>query len=233
MRRAKVGAALFLLAIGAPECFAPVEASADNLHQKFGPTWSCSKLGSVEYSLYRACKICEDNCQDFFGDSEKTGHCVPREGAAGSCPTSAAGGPPPPPTTPIAVGIDPPSRSPTQDPAYFEFKVCNRSGRTASVAVEHHVSPTDQNFVVRGWWTVPAGECQAIGNFPKGWFYYYAAEYGTDAFEWAGNDAKVCISRIGQVERMHTKTTICSGKYMRGFHSAQIDYPSVTWNLDP
>ena len=103
----------------------------------------------------------------------------------------------------------------------------------ASVAVEHYVSPTDKNFVIRGWWTVPTGECQTIGSFPKGWFYYYAAEYGTDEFEWAGTDAKVCISRIGQVERMHTKTTICTGKYLRGFHAAQVDYPSVTWNLDP
>ena len=78
-----------------------------------------------------------------------------------------------------------------------------------------------------------SSQCQAIGNFPKGWFYYYGAEYGTDAFEWAGDDAKVCIERIGQVERMHTKTQICTGKYLRGFHAAQVDYPSVTWNLDP
>jgi len=32
---------------------------------------------------------------------------------------------------------------------------------------------------------------------------------------------------------MHTKTTICTGKYLRGFHAADVDYPSVTWNLDP
>jgi uncharacterized membrane protein len=232
MQRSKRAGGLLLLAMGA-KCFAPIGASADNLNQKFGPSWTCTKLGAVEYSLYRACKICEDNCQDFFGDTEKTGHCLPKAGAVQACPQAAAA-PPPPQATPIAAPSGQPAApSAAPDPGYFEFKVCNRSGRTASVAVEHHVSPSDKNFVVQGWWTVPAGDCQAIGNFPQGWFYYYAAEYGTDAFEWSGNDAKVCIERIGQVERMHTKTTICTGKYLRGFHSAQVDYPSVTWNLDP
>src|SRR5438270_3558644 len=229
MQRSRLAGALLLLMIGAAECFGSTRASAENLHQKFGSGWTCTKLGAVEYTLYRACKICEDNCQDFFGDSEKTGHCVPRSGTLKACPQAAAASQ----ATPVVAPPDLASPSAAQDPAYFEFKVCNRSGRTASVAVEHHVSPTDKNFVVRGWWTIPAGECKGIGNFPKGWFYYYAAEYGTDAFEWSGEDAKVCISRIGQVERMHTKTTICTGKYLRGFHAAQIDYPSVTWNLDP
>ena len=233
MHRSKRTGVVLLLAIGAAECFAPIRASAENLNQKFGPSWTCTKLGAVEYSLYRACKICEDNCQDFFGDSDKAGHCLPKAGAAIACPHAAAA-PPPPQATPIATHPgQPASPSTAPDPGYFEFKVCNRSGRTASVAVEHHVSPTDKNFVVQGWWTVPAGECQAIGNFPQGWFYYYAAEYGTDAFEWAGDDAKVCIERIGQIERMHTRTTICTGKYLRGFHAAQVDYPNVTWNLDP
>ncbi len=230
MPRSKRAGALLWLAIGAAEYFVPSQALAENLNQKFGPTWACTKLGSVEYSLYRACKICEDNCQDFFDDSEKAGHCVPRPGPAKTCPQAAAA---PQPTPVAAPPGQPASPFAAQDPAYFDFKVCNRSGRTASVAVEHHVSPADKNFVIRGWWTVPAGECQAIGNFPKGWFYYYAAESGTDAFEWAGSDAKVCINRIGPVERMHTKTTICTGKYLRGFHAAEVDYPSVTWNLDP
>jgi hypothetical protein len=230
MHRSKLASALPWLALAAAECFAPAGASAENLNQKFGPSWNCTKLGAVQYSLYRACKICEDNCQDFFSDSESAGHCLPRSGAAIACPQGAGA----PKATPVATPPgQPASPAAAGDPGYFEFKVCNRSGRTASVAVEHHVSPTDQNFVVRGWWTVPAGECQAIGNFPKGWFYYYAAEYGTDAFEWAGEDAKICIDRIGPVERMHTRTTICTGKYLRGFHSARVDYPSVTWNLDP
>lgn len=233
MHRSKRAGVVLLLAIGAAECFAPIRASAENLNQKFGPSWTCAKLGAVEYSLYRACRICEENCQDFFSEGDKTGHCLPKAGAAAACPQAAAP-PPPPQATPAATSPGQPAApSAGQDPAYFEFKVCNRSGRTASVAVEHHVSPTDKNFVIRGWWTVPAGECQAIGNFPQGWFYYYAAEYGTDAFEWAGSDAKVCIERIGQIERMHTRTTICTGKYLRGFHAAQVDYPNVTWNLDP
>src|SRR5438093_3847267 len=104
MQRSSLAVALLLLALGAAECFAPILASAENLHQKFGSTWTCAKLGSVEYSLYRACKICEDNCQDFFGDSEKTGHCVPRSGAVKACPQAAAAASPQ--ATPVAAPPD-------------------------------------------------------------------------------------------------------------------------------
>jgi hypothetical protein len=82
MQRSMRAALLVGLAIGTAECLVPIGASTENLNQKFGPTWTCTKLGSVEYSLYRACKICEDNCQDFSSDSEKTGHCEPKPGAA-------------------------------------------------------------------------------------------------------------------------------------------------------
>src|SRR5260370_38096831 len=109
MERSKRAGVLLLLAMGA-ECFAPIGASADNLNQKFGPTWACTKLGAVEYSLYRACKICEDNCQDFFGDSDKAGHFVPKAGAAIACPQSAAA--PPRQTLPHAAPAgQPPPRT--------------------------------------------------------------------------------------------------------------------------
>jgi hypothetical protein len=70
MQRSMIAALMLGLMIGMAECLVAIGASAENLNQKFGPTWTCTKLGSVEYSLYRACKICEDNCQDFFSDSE-------------------------------------------------------------------------------------------------------------------------------------------------------------------
>ena len=225
---ARPGGLLAAIAIGAA-LLVPQGSFGENLNERFGPTWTCTKLGAVEYSLYRACKMCEENCQDFFRDSDKAGHCLRKSVTAAACPAAAAA--PPPQPTPVVAPASGESAGPGA--GYFEFKVCNRSGRMASVAVEHYVSPADTNFLVQGWWTVPAGECQVIGSFPKGWFYYYAAEHGTDAFEWAGRDAKVCIDRIGPVERMHTRTMICTGKYLRRFHAARIEYPSVTWNLDP
>jgi uncharacterized membrane protein len=229
MHGAKLAASMLWLMLGFAGLVDPSPATADNLNQRFGPSWACTNLGAVEYSLYRACKICEDNCQDFFEDDNKAGHCVAKSTPAKTCSSAAS-----PQATTVATGSPPPaSPSAAQDPGYFEFKVCNRSGRTASVAVEHYVSPADKNFVVQGWWTVPTGGCQSIGNFPRGWFYYYAAESGTDAFEWAGNDAHACIERIGTVERMHPKGLTCANKYLRGFHSALVDFSSVTWNLDP
>src|SRR2546421_4946614 len=114
MQRSKRAGVLLLLAMGA-EYFAPIGASADNLNQKFGPSWTCTRLGAVEYSLYRACKICEDHCQDFFGDSDKTGHCLPRTGAAAACPQAAAPSPPPQ-AVPIATSPgEPAAPSAVQD----------------------------------------------------------------------------------------------------------------------
>jgi len=227
MRRSKLASALLWAAIGAAGSASPGPATAENLNEKFGPSWACKNLGAVEYSLYRACRICEDNCQDFFEDDGKAGHCVAKTTPAKTCSPAASS------TKTAAASPPSASGSAVEDPGFFEFKVCNRSGRTASVAIEHYVSPSDKNFVVQGWWTVPTGGCQSIGNFPRGWFYYYAAEAGTDAFEWAGNDAQVCIERIGKVERMHPRGITCANKYLRGFHSALVDFSSVTWNLDP
>ena len=53
---------------------------AENLNQKYGPSWDCSYI-TVGMPIYDACKPCQDQKLDFFRDTDTTGHCVPRDGA--------------------------------------------------------------------------------------------------------------------------------------------------------
>src|SRR4051794_3988978 len=88
----------------------PVTARAENLNEKFGPSWDCSYI-TFGQPLYNACKPCEDKGMDFWRDSETTGHCVPKPGQ-------------PPPKSPPAVQ---PTKKPTQNPKFYIFRICNQA----------------------------------------------------------------------------------------------------------
>src|SRR3989344_6845014 len=68
-------------------------ARAENLNEKFGPSWDCSYI-TAGMSIYDYCKPCQDKGMDFWRDTETTGHCVPKAGAAEEEPSAPA--PPPP-----------------------------------------------------------------------------------------------------------------------------------------
>jgi|GEM_PF-3824262 len=56
-------------------------ARAENLNQKYGPSWDCSYI-TFGLPIYDTCKPCQDKGMDFWKDSDTTGHCVLKEGAA-------------------------------------------------------------------------------------------------------------------------------------------------------
>ena len=117
----------------------------------------------------------------------------------------------------------------------FHFQVCNHSNVQASVATASHVSPTDSNFVVQGWWTVGAGSCAWIGYFPQGWFYYYAEQTNTQQIVWQGSDSKVCVDYPGPFTRNNTANYTCtSNEELRGFTGSNIasDIGTFTWTLN-
>src|SRR5579862_211455 len=70
----------------------------------------------------------------------------------------------------------------------FSFQVCNKSSSRAWIAVAAHVSPSDDAWQAQGWWVVDPGACSTIGDFPKGWFYYYARAASVD---WKGTGPDV------------------------------------------
>lgn len=117
----------------------------------------------------------------------------------------------------------------------FSFVVCNHSSVEASVATASHVSPTDGDFVVQGWWNVAAGACSTIGTFPQGTFYYYAEQTNTQAVVWKGSDAQVCVAYPGPFSRVNAANYNCaSNEQLRGFTLSTIgsNIGTFTWNLN-
>jgi len=117
----------------------------------------------------------------------------------------------------------------------FHFRVCNHSDVQASVATASHVSPSDNRYEVQGWWSVPAGSCKDIGNFPKGWFYYYAEQTNTQELVWKGSDAQICVQYPGPFDRINTENYRCaSNEELRSFTSTNIANTTgtFTWNLN-
>jgi uncharacterized membrane protein len=116
----------------------------------------------------------------------------------------------------------------------FLFKVCNHSDVTASVAVMSHVDTDDDRFMVKGWWTVESGECENIGHFPQGWFYYFAEQTGSGKLYWGGNDLKICIRHPGPWERINRRGYSCrSDEKLKGFIGKSVDTGTYIWNLNP
>jgi uncharacterized membrane protein len=117
----------------------------------------------------------------------------------------------------------------------FHFQVCNHSNVQASVATASHVSPTDGNFVVQGWWSVGPGACEWIGYFPQGWFYYYAEQTNTQDLVWKGTDAQICVQYPGPFERTNSANYTCANnEELRGFSGTNIgsNIGTYTWNLN-
>jgi uncharacterized membrane protein len=77
----------------------------------------------------------------------------------------------------------------------FEFRVCNQSNVSASVAVSYPVAKGDE---VKGWWIVNAGDCETIGSFPQGPFYFFAEQTGHGNLHWEGG-ASTCRMPLGQI----------------------------------
>ncbi len=117
----------------------------------------------------------------------------------------------------------------------FHFQVCNHSKVQASVATASHVSPTDSNFVIQGWWSVSPGSCAWIGYFPQGWFYFYAEQTNTQELVWEGKDVQICVQYPGPFERTNTPNYTCANnEQLRGFTGANIgsNIGTYTWNLN-
>lgn len=117
----------------------------------------------------------------------------------------------------------------------FSFVVCNHSKVQASVATASHVSPTDSNFVVQGWWSVAPGACSTLGAFPQGWFYYYAEQTNTQEIVWKGTDAQICVQYPGPFTRTNTANYTCqSNEELRGFTGKDIgsNIGTFTWTLN-
>jgi uncharacterized membrane protein len=68
----------------------PGQSLAENLNEKYGPSWSCAYI-TIGMPLAAPCYVCEQQGMDFFRDSETTGHCVARAARVGEPPAGQTG----------------------------------------------------------------------------------------------------------------------------------------------
>ena len=66
-------AALVLLSLQAGN------SAAENLHRKFGRNWSCKMISAELEELYRACRNCETQGEEFDQTSSSDGQCIPKD----------------------------------------------------------------------------------------------------------------------------------------------------------
>lgn len=61
-------------------------STTGDLNQLYGPSWSCLSIDARSQALYQACLPCEQSGQDFYEDSDTSGHCVPKPGGQQATP---------------------------------------------------------------------------------------------------------------------------------------------------
>jgi uncharacterized membrane protein len=103
----------------------------------------------------------------------------------------------------------------------FNFEVCNKSNVSASVAVSNLESVGSSRFEVQGWWTVTAGNCESLGNFPQGWFYIYAEQTNTGQEVWEG-DFPLCVEFPGPFDRINSASFTCKSDELKLFTAEEI-----------
>jgi uncharacterized membrane protein len=113
----------------------------------------------------------------------------------------------------------------------FSFEVCNHSKVSASVAVSSHVAVGDSRFETQGWWTVNAGDCDTLGDFPNGWFYVYAEQTNSGKIVWEG-DTPLCVEFPGPFDRVHTDGYTCDSDSLKHFDSELIPDSTGTYTFN-
>ena len=116
---------------------------------------------------------------------------------------------------------------PTASGDYFSFRVCNKSRKKASVALSYRNE--NNKWIVQGWWTVNVGDCRRLGNFRKGYFYYYAKNYSGSG-EWRGN-FKLCVKIPQAFKRVNRAGYKCNSRLLKRFIERKINNSQFTWNL--
>ena len=102
------------------------------------------------------------------------------------------------------------------------------------VAIASHVSPANKAWQAQGWWVVNAGECSTVGEFPIGWFYYYARAKDRD-WHGSGSDASKTCVEAGPFKRSDPPGYTCtSSETLENFAGKLVESGggSFTWTLN-
>lgn len=114
-----------------------------------------------------------------------------------------------------------------------QLRVCNQSGRNATVAVSY-VEVGTSSFMNRGWYDVAAGACRELVTTDNANFYFYADATDGSERRWAGTHT-LCVQYPGPYNFRSTNSANCaSGQDTRNFTAFQATEPgSWTWTLNP
>lgn len=114
-----------------------------------------------------------------------------------------------------------------------QLRVCNQSGRNATVAVSY-VEVGASSFTNRGWYDVAAGACRELVTTDNATFYFYADATDGSGRRWSGNHA-LCVQYPGPYTFRSTGSSTCnSSQELRDFSPFQATEPGPwTWTLEP
>lgn len=118
---------------------------------------------------------------------------------------------------------------------YFQFEVCNRSKYDARVSVMGRKDLQSRDWIVEGWFRVPAHDCMIIGRYAKKEIYSVALVKGSSRLAVRGNAAKLCVQFPGPFARVNTAGYRCrSNERLESFRKIEVmsGVKKFTWNLD-
>lgn len=114
-----------------------------------------------------------------------------------------------------------------------DIRVCNQSGRNASVAVSY-VEVGSSTFINRGWYEVYNGACTGIVSTDNANFYMYADATDGSGRSWSGNHT-LCVEYPGPYTFWSTGSEYCDDhQEVRNFVPMTAEQTGeYTWTLDP
>lgn len=117
--------------------------------------------------------------------------------------------------------------------AQAELKVCNRSNRTAYIAVGYGVG--DDRWRSEGWYEINPKKCEVVIDSdltPGDYYYLYGGDRG-DSWVWEGNtNQNFCVHPTDEFKYV-AKGDGCgrNGSELRPFFEIKVDSSSYTMNL--
>lgn len=132
----------------------------------------------------------------------------------------------------LAAAQSKPGMAPAQ-PATVDIRVCNESGRNATVAISY-VEVGSGRFINRGWYDVANGACTGLVSTDNANFYMYGDAADGSGRSWSGNHA-LCVQYPGPYTFWSDGSDTCpSGYVIRNFVVMHADdVGTYTWTLDP
>lgn len=118
------------------------------------------------------------------------------------------------------------------DSAKAELKVCNKSSKTAYIAVGYGLG--NDKWFSEGWYEIKPKGCEVVieGKLEPGSYYLYGSDRG-DSWAWEGNtNQNFCVHPTNKFSLTKTGDDCgANGTEMRQFFEINVDSSSFTQNL--